>query len=499
MKILNDIIPEHRPEQAYGMFINGNWIQSVSGNTIDSINPATGEKITSIPLGSKEDVDIAVKSAQKGFKIWSKITPKERQSVLLKIADAIEARFEKFAILEALDAGKPIRETRLIDIPAAIDNLRYFGAAIRAHSDESTFISENILAITSREPIGVVGQIIPWNFPLHMATSKLAPALASGNSVVIKPSELTSITILELSKILKDVLPPGVVNIVTGTGEYVGQAILDHPDIKKLAFTGSTRVGYKVAEAAAKKIIPATLELGGKSANIIFDDANLKRAVEFAIWGALLNQGQICEGGTRLFVQKKIYNQVLEELKTRFKSIKMGDPLSSDTEMGSQISEAQMNRILGYIDIAKSQGGTILTGGKRRMVGEMSKGFFIEPTIIINVKNSSKVSQEEIFGPVLVIIPFDTEEEVIKLANESNYGLAGAVWTQDINKAIRVSKAIKTGLMWINTYHDIENHIPFGGYKKSGLGRENHKMALEEYSQTKSIVISTDENPKWIF
>ena len=469
----------------YQMFIGGEFTDSVSGNTLDSINPATGELLTTFPLGNSTDVERAVSAAETAFKVWSKTSPAQRQDALLKIADLLEAKKDQLAILEAMETGKPIRETANIDVPLAIDHFRYFAGVIRTHSDESVMIDDNTMSLVLSEPIGVVGQVIPWNYPILMAAWKIAPAIATGNTVIIKSSEMTSITILEMAKVLNEVLPAGTVNVLTGIGTEVGQALLDHPRIDKLAFTGSTGIGYRVAQAAANKLIPATLELGGKSANIVFPDANWDKAIEGAALSILLNQGQVCESGARLFVHKDIYDKFIAELKEKFESVKVGNPLDTNTQMGSQVSEAQMNRILGYIDIAKEEGAEILTGGKRLSSPEHDKGFFIEPTIVINANNDMKVAQEEIFGPVVVVIPFEDEAQVIEMANASDYGLAGAVWTQDINRAVRVARAVETGRMWVNTYHELPAHAPFGGYKKSGIGRETHKSMLDAYTEKK--------------
>lgn len=488
-----------KPDQEYGLFINNQWVNSESGRTIESRNPANGEFITRIPDATAGDIDRAVQAATQAFESWKKTTVAQRSLALLKIADQLEEQAERFAILEALDVGKPIRESRMIDIPGAIDHFRYFAGVIRSQSDEATMLDENTLSIVLSEPLGVVGQVIPWNFPLLMAAWKIAPAIAAGNTVVIKPSEMTPVTIMELAKIFARVLPAGVVNIVTGLGATAGQALLDHPDVRKLAFTGSTRVGEIVAAAAAKKIIPATLELGGKSANIVFPDANMDRAVEGAALAILWNQGQVCESGARLFVHRSVYQDFLSRLMKHFTHVRVGNPLDEKTQMGAQISETQMNRILGYIAIAKEEGATILTGGKRLQGEKYDNGYFIEPTILVDVRNDMRVAYEEIFGPVLCVIPFDDEAEVIRLANDSEYGLAGGVWTQDINRALRVSRAIETGRIWVNTYHEIPAHAPFGGYKRSGLGRETHKSILDAYTQKKNIYISLAEQPFNLF
>lgn len=490
---LDKVPSQFRPLKSYKMLIGGEWVASSSQKTTQTFNPATGELLADYPTGSAEDVDNAVKAARKAFTDWSKTSPAERQMYLLKIADKLEQEQERLAWIESLDNGKPLNESKNIDLPASIDHFRYFAGVIRSHTDESAVLDENTLSIVIREPIGVVGQIIPWNFPLLMAAWKIAPAIAAGDTIVINPATITSLSLLELGRILNEILPAGVVNIVTGRGSVVGQAILEHLDIDKLAFTGSTSVGFTVAQAAAKKMVPATLELGGKSANIVFPDANMKKAVKYAAIGILMNQGQACESGSRLFLHKSIHDEFLTALKTEFEHIRVGDPLDPNTQMGTQVSQEQMDTILGYIKLAKEEGATILTGGERITGDGYDNGFFIRPTIIINTTNQMRVVREEIFGPVLCVIPFENETDVIEMANDSDYGLGGAVWTQDINRAFRVAKAVRTGRMWVNTYHEIPAHAPFGGYKKSGLGRETHKMMLDAYSQIKNIFISTKE------
>ena len=489
MKKLADISSNLRPQDSYQLLINGIWTDGADKKTFESFNPATGEKLATIAIAEKEDVDRAVASAWETFRTWSLTSPQERSKYLLEIADRLEAEATRFATLETLDNGKPIRETTNVDVPLAVDHFRYFAGVIRAESDEANLINKDSLSIVLSEPIGVVGQIIPWNFPLLMGAWKIAPALAAGNCIVIKPSSDTSISVLELGRILNEVLPKGVVSVLTGGGSTTGNYILEHEGFSKFAFTGSTEIGYNVAKAAAEKLIPATLELGGKSANIVFEDAQIDKAIDGALMGILFNQGQVCCAGSRLFVQRTIYDEFITRLKEKFESVKVGDPLDPNTQMGAQINEKQLKQILGYVDIAKEEGATILTGGKRAH----DHGAFLCPTAIVDVKPNMRIEKEEVFGPVVAIIAFDTEEEAVTWANDSEYGLGGAVWTRDINRAFRVARAVRTGRMWVNTYNELPAHSPFGGYKKSGIGRETHKMMLDAYTQKKNIYISFNE------
>lgn len=483
----------------YGLLINGEWVDAEGGKTFDTFNPATGEKLSTCADASAADVDRAVKAARAAFPAWAAKSAAERATVLLKIADKIDERAKELAAVETMDNGKPIRETTLVDVPLSSDHFRYFAGCLRADEGEATMIDENTLSIILREPIGVVGQIIPWNFPLLMGSWKIAPALAAGNTIVIKSSSSTPLSLLVLGEILSECLPAGVVNIITGRGSTTGQYMLDHPGFDKLAFTGSTEVGYSVAEAAAKRLIPSTLELGGKSANIYFDDCQMDKAIEGAQIGILFNQGQVCCAGSRIFVQEGIYDEFVGKLVEAFKAVKQGDPMKMDTQIGSQINERQLQKILGWVEEAKAEGATVAVGGERAKIPGFEKGAFMQPTLLTNVTNDMKVAQQEIFGPVAVVIKFKTEDEVIAMANDSEYGLGGAVWTRDINRALRVARAVRTGRMWVNTYNELPAHTPFGGYKKSGIGRETHKVILDHYSQMKNIYISLSEQKRGFF
>lgn len=486
-------------KKQYGLFIDGEWKNSSDGEVFKSYSPATGEMLAEISEATKEDVDSAVKAARKALPEWAKTSPIERQNLLLKIADIIDANTEHLAMVETLDNGKPIRETMTVDVPMSSDHFRYFAGVIRAEEGTATMLDDNTMSLVVKEPIGVVGQIIPWNFPFLMAAWKIAPALAAGNTIVLKPSSHTSLSLLELVELIKDVLPKGVLNVVTGAGSKSGQYLLEHNGIDKLAFTGSTKVGYNVYKAACEKLIPATLELGGKSANMIFDDCDIDQAVEGVQIGILFNQGQVCCAGSRVFVQEGIYDEFLKRLKKAFEMVKIGNPLDMNTQLGSAIYEKQMEKVLSYIKVGQDEGCKLITGGERYTENGCDKGFFVKPTILTASSNNERVCREEIFGPVVVVQKFKTADEVIKLANDSEYGLGGGVFTTNLNTAMKVSRGVHTGRVWVNTYNDIPAGAPFGGYKRSGIGRETHKVIMNAYSQTKNIIINLNEGTKGLY
>ena len=487
---------EVKLQERYKLFINGEWRDASNGQTVKTYSPVDGSLLAEVAEATKEDVDAAVSSAREAFKTWKNSTVKERAKILNQIADIIDANAELLATVETMDNGKPIRETMAVDVPLAAEHFRYFAAAIISEEDSAKMLDNNTLSLILREPIGVVGQIVPWNFPFLMGAWKLAPVLASGCCTVLKTSSTTPLSVLEFAKLIQDVLPAGVFNVITGSGSKSGQYILDHEGFDKLAFTGSTEIGYNVAKAAAEKLIPATLELGGKSANIIFPDCDFEQALDGAQLGILFNQGQVCCAGSRIFVHEDIYDKFVPELVKRFNSVTVGNPLDPNTQMGSQIDKRQMNKILSYVKIGTDEGATLLCGGEQFTENGLENGCFIRPTLLGNVTNDMK---EEIFGPVACIIKFKSEDEVIEMANDSEYGLGGAVFTNDINRAVRISRAIETGRVWINTYNAIPEGAPFGGYKKSGIGRETHKVILEHYTQMKNILINLSGAPSGFY
>lgn len=491
-------MPKLNITSKFDLYIGGQWVPAQDGRTLDAICPANGAKLASFADASAEDVDKAVKAATKAFETWSQSKPAERSKILNAIADVIDEHKEELALIESMDNGKPLRETLTIDIPYSSAHFRYFAGVILAEEGTASVLDNSFLSIVLREPIGIVGQIVPWNFPFLMAAWKLAPVLAAGDCTVFKPSSSTSLSVLRLAELTQDIIPPGVFNVITGAGSRSGNYMLEHPGFDKLAFTGSTEVGRDIAVAAAKRLIPSTLELGGKSANIVFSDCRLDQAIDGAQLGILFNQGQVCCAGSRIFVQDEIYDTFVPKLIEAFNKVKVGLPWEEGVMMGSQINEGQLNKILSYVQKGLDEGAELLCGGKK-IEGELASGAFMRPTLLGNVNNKMCVAQEEIFGPVADIIRFKTEDEVIAMANDSIYGLGGAVWTTDINRALRVASKVRTGRMWVNTYNQIPEGSPFGGYKESGIGRETHKMVLNHYTQCKNIMINLSEAPSGFY
>ena len=471
------------------LFIDGKWVDSVSGKTFDTLNPATEEVITSIAEGDSADIDLAVTVARKAFEDgpWGKTDARERGRILLRVMDLIEKNKDELALLETLDNGKPISETTNADLPLVIDCLLYYaGWADKIHG-ETIPVRGEFFNYTLREPVGVVGQIIPWNFPLLMAAWKIAPAIACGNTVVLKPAEQTPLTALRLGEICQEAgLPDGVLNIVPGYGPTAGAALAEHMDVDKIAFTGEYTTGRIIMQAASKNLKRVSLELGGKSPNIVFADSDIDSAVAGAMTGIFFNQGEVCCAGSRLFLERSIHDEFVDKLSSRASSLSVGNPEDAGTQMGAQVSKEQFDKILGYIDTGKQEGAKLVTGGER--CGE--KGYFIRPTIFDAVDNNMKIAREEIFGPVVSAITFDDVDDMVRQSNLSIYGLAAAVWTRDIKKAHRLARDLKAGTIWINTYNSFDAASPFGGFKQSGFGRELGIHALELYTQVKSVWIN---------
>ncbi|AFC24627.1 aldehyde dehydrogenase family protein [Saprospira grandis] len=493
--------PDFKPQ--YENFINGEWVKPTNGEYFENVSPVDGKSFTLIPRSTKEDIDKAVAAAWAAAPEWNNSSATFRSNILLKIADRMEENLELLARTETWDNGKAIRETRAADMPLAIDHFRYFAGVIRAEEGSMSELDANTVCINVQEPLGVVAQIIPWNFPLLMAAWKIAPALAAGNCVVLKPAEQTPVGILILMELIQDILPKGVLNVVNGFGVEAGKPLASHPDVRKVAFTGETTTGQLIMQYASKNLIPVTLELGGKSPNVFFanvmaeDDAFFDKCLEGAAMFAL-NQGEVCTCPSRILVQESIADKFIERLIERVNAIKMGHPLDPNTMMGAQASNDQYEKILNYIKIGKEEGCEVLAGGAAAAVDSLSGGYYIRPTILKG-HNKMRVFQEEIFGPVVCITTFKDEAEAVEIANDTLYGLGAGVWTRDMHQAYQISRKIEAGRVWVNNYHAYPAHAPFGGYKKSGIGRENHKMMLAHYRQTKNMLISYDKNALGFF
>lgn len=495
---------KHQYKTHYDNFINGKWTPPVRDEYFDVITPLTGQPYTKAARSGADDIELALDAAHAAAEKWGKTSPAERSNILLKIADRIEANLERLAYVETVDNGKAIRETLNADIPLAVDHFRYFAGCLRSQEGSISEIDETTIAYHFHEPLGVVGQIIPWNFPILMAAWKLAPALGAGNCVVLKPAESTPISILVMMELIADLLPPGVLNIVNGLGREAGMPLATSRRIAKIAFTGSTATGRVIAQAAAQSLIPATLELGGKSPNIFFadvaaqDDDFFDKAIEGLVLFAF-NQGEVCTCPSRALIHESIYDRFMERVLARVRAIKQGSPLDTETMMGAQASQEQMNKIMAYLEIGRQEQAECLIGGDRaHLDGELAGGYYIQPTLFKG-HNKMRIFQEEIFGPVLAVTTFSTEEEALAIANDTPYGLGAGVWSRDGNTAYRMGRGIKAGRVWTNCYHAYPAHATFGGYKESGIGRETHKMMLDHYQQTKNLLVSYSPKPLGFF
>jgi len=479
--------------RTYDLFINGEWVPSSSGETFDVINPGNGAVVAKVAKGTKEDVDKAVEAASKAFENddWREMPPNDRAEILFQIADNIRKNAQELVLQEVLTSGGTIRRVAGSDIMLMIDLFQQMAKFVKEYPFSET-LSEPLFPgpahnFVWREPLGVCAAITPWNMPMLIATWKIAPALATGNTIVIKPATYTPVSTLKLAEVISEVVPPGVINVVTGSGAEVGEALVTHPKVEKVAFTGSTEVGRRIMMLASSTVKNVTLELGGKSPNIILEDADLDLAIPGSLFGVFLHAGQLCESGTRLFVPNSIHDEVVERLVALTKTLKVGQQLDMNTSIGPVISQKQKETILSYIESGIAEGAKLVCGGKEAKVKGGEKGFYIEPTIFTNVTNDMKIAQEEIFGPVLSVIRYDTIDEAIQMANDTIYGLASGVWTRDVNKAYDIARKLKAGVVWINDWHMLRNDAPFGGYKQSGIGREMGKYSLDNYTQLKHV------------
>ncbi|MCE0486240.1 acetaldehyde dehydrogenase ExaC [Ornithinimicrobium sediminis] len=488
----------------YGHYIGGEWVEPVKGAYFENITPVTGQAFTEVGRGTAEDIEAALDAAHEAAGPWGRTSPAERAVALHKIADRLEDNLEMLAVAESWDNGKAVRETLGADLPLAIDHFRYFAGTIRAQEGSISQLDEDTVAYHFHEPLGVVGQIIPWNFPILMATWKLAPALAAGNAVVLKPAEQTPWSILKVVELIGDLLPPGVLNIVNGFGVEAGKPLASSPRIAKIAFTGETTTGRLIMQYASQNIIPVTLELGGKSPNVFFEDvarakdAFYDKALEgFALFA--FNQGEVCTCPSRALVQSSIYDGFVGDALARVEAIRTGNPLDTETMMGAQASNDQLEKILSYLDIGRQEGAKVLTGGERNVLeGDLAGGYYVQPTVFEGT-NVMRIFQEEIFGPVLSLTRFDDEADALKIANDTLYGLGAGVWSRDGSTAYRMGRGIQAGRVWTNSYHTYPAHAAFGGYKSSGIGRENHKMMLDHYQQTKNLLVSYSPDAQGFF
>jgi aldehyde dehydrogenase len=490
------------PER-YDNFIGGKWVAPMDGEYVENVTPVNGRPFVKVARSKAADVELALDAAHDAQPRWGLASTTERSNLLLKIADRMEQHLEELAVAETWDNGKPVRETLAADLPLAVDHFRYFAGAIRAQEGSIGEIDHDTVAYHYHEPLGVVGQIIPWNFPLLMASWKLAPALAAGNSVVLKPAGETPASIMKLMEIVGDVLPDGVLNVVNGSGPEAGKALALSPRIAKIAFTGSTETGRLIMQYATENLIPVTLELGGKSPNVFLpdvmaaDDEFLDKAVEGFVMFAL-NQGEVCTCPSRALIHRSIYDEFMARALERVESIVSGDPLDPATMIGAQASQKQLEKILGYIDIGTAEGARVLTGGHRRILSGLEDGYYVEPTVFEG-NNGMRIFQEEIFGPVVSVTTFKDLDEALDIANDTVFGLGAGVWSRDADAAYRIGRGIQAGRVWVNNYHAYPAHAAFGGYKQSGIGRETHKMMLDHYQQTKNMLVSYSPRPVGFF